>query len=60
MGEEKPVIRTGDLSVRDKRKIAWGIIKTFQGEGLSYRQAVEVLEDTKDQLKNIPIKIFNQ
>ena len=55
-----PLIYTQNLSELDKRRIVWGIIKLFQAEGISYRQAVELLDDTKYQLKNIPIKVSNQ
>lgn len=48
------------LSVLEERKIVWEVIKLFQNEKLSYQQAVELLEETKAQLKNIPINIFNQ
>ena len=43
----------------DRRRIVWGIIQVLQEEELSYQQAVELLNDTKVQLKNIPIKISN-
>lgn len=60
MDNMSPLIYTQNLSELDKRRIVWGIIKLFQAEGISYRQAVELLDDTKYQLKNIPIKVSNQ
>lgn len=46
------------LNALEERKIVWEIIKLFQHERLSYQQAVELLEETKAQLVNIPIQIF--
>lgn len=56
--EEKTLIRVNELSEIDKRKIVWEIIQLLQKEELSYQQAVDLLEVTKVQLKNIPVKIF--
>lgn len=54
------IIHTKKIDELDTAKIVWEIIKLFQNEGLSYRQATELLEETKDQLKNIPINVVSR
>lgn len=57
MGEQKPLIQQRELTELEKREIVWSVIQLLQSKNLSYYQAVELLEDTKGQLKYIPINI---
>ena len=60
MDIQKPVIQVKKIDDLEKCEIVRSVIKHLQGKGLSYQQAVDLLKDTKDHLKNIPINIFSQ
>lgn len=55
----KHIIQGKTIDPIERRRIIRTIIKLFQEEGLSYQQAVDTLDDTKDQLRNIPINFSN-
>lgn len=63
MGENNEVcslFHVGKLEPTDKREIMMEIINVLRRRGLSYRQALELLNDTKEQIGNISINFKSQ
>lgn len=58
--DKKTLFHQKRLTEIEQREIMMSVINILQEKGLSYHQAIELLNDTKEQIGNISININRQ